>query len=416
MLPFNSYIVLKESVKKELTHLEHIEDEIFNSGRAGSDYALDMLYNLGKMVEGHSLNKVNLSIKWDGAPAIVCGIDPTSKRFFVGTKSIFNRANPKINFTPGDVDKNHGDKPGLAKKLKLALRFLPSLNIKNILQGDFLFDSETLKRETIDEKVMFVFTPNTITYAIEENSELGNRIKNAKFGIVFHTEYTGKDLAQLQYRVGYSTKELTPSKNVFFDDALIKDFSGMITFTKDENTKFKNILNQSKKIKLSISKNAWGTFTRPDFTLLLKTFINSQIREGILVGDVDQFINGFFSWFGNRMNKEIEKLSNKSEENPAVKKRLEKIAEIKNIVHNNSEQFKLVLNLYKNINDLKLMVLEKIKNLKTTAAGSFLKTPEGYKVTAPEGLVVSDRIGNAVKLVDRLTFSRANFANTGEFE
>ena len=416
MLPFNSFIILKESVKKELTHLEHIEDEILNTGKAGSDYALDMLYSLGKMVEGHSFNKVNLSIKWDGAPAIVCGIDPKTKRFFVGTKSLFNKSNPKINFTSRDIDKNHGDKPGLAEKLKLALKFLPSLNIRNILQGDFLFDNKTLKREVIDNKTMLVFTPNTITYAVEENSELGQKIKNAKIGIVLHTEYTGRDLSQLQYRVGYSAKSLTPNKNVFFDDALVKDFSGIITFTKDENTKFKNTLNQSKKIKLSISKDAWNTFTKPEFTLLLKTFINSQIREGVLIGDVESFINGFFTWFGNRMNKEIEKLSNKSEENPAVKKRLEKIAEIRNIVNNNSEQFKLILNLYKNINELKLMILEKIKNLKTTAAGSFLKTPNGYKVTAPEGLVVSDRIGNAVKLVDRLTFSRANFANTGEFE
>lgn len=416
MLPFSSYIVLKESVKKELTHLEHIEDEIFNSGRAGSDYALDMLYNLGKMVEGHSLNKVNLSIKWDGAPAIVCGIDPRSKRFFVGTKSIFNRANPKINFTSRDVDKNHGDKPGLAKKLKLALKYLPTLNIKNILQGDFLFDSETLKRATIDDKIMLIFTPNTISYAVEENSELGQRIKNAKFGLVFHTEYSGKDLSQLQYRVGYSSKNLTPNKNVFFDDALVKDFSGLVTFTKDENDKYKELLNQSKKIKLTIPKAAWSTFTRPDFTLLLKTFINTQIREGVLIGDNIAFINDFFTWFGNRMNKEIEKLSNQGEENPAVKRRLEKVAEIKNIVNNNSEQFKLILNLYKNINTLKIMILEKIKNLKTTTANSFLSTPEGYKVTAPEGLVVSDHIGNAVKLVDRLTFSRANFANTGEFE
>lgn len=416
MLPFNSYIVLKEAVKKELTHLEHLEDEILNNGKVGCDYALDMLYSLGKMVEGHSNNKVNLSIKWDGAPAIVCGIDPQSKKFFVGTKSIFNRLNPKINFTSKDIDKNHGDKPGLAKKLKLALRFLPSLNIKNILQGDFLFDTETLKRETIDNKVMLTFTPNTITYAVEENSELGQRIKNAKFGIVFHTEYTGKNMTQLQYRVGYSSKNLTPNKNVFFDDALIKDFSGLITFTNEENKKFKTLLSLSKKIKLSIPKNAWATFTRPDFTLLLKTFINSQIREGVLIGDETTFINGFFSWFGNRMNKEIEKLSNQSEDNPAVKKRLEKVAEIKNIVNNNSEQFKLLLNLYKNLNELKIMVLNKIKNLKTTAASSFLKSPDGYKVTAPEGLVISDRIGNAVKLVDRLTFSRANFANTGEFE
>lgn len=416
MLPFNSYIILKEAVKKELTHLEHLEDEILNNGRVGCDYALDMLYSLGKMVEGHSNNKVNLSIKWDGAPAIVCGIDPQSKKFFVGTKSIFNRLNPKINFTSKDIDKNHGDKPGLAKKLKIALRFLPSLNIKNILQGDFLFDTETLKRETIDNKVMLTFTPNTITYAVEENSELGQRIKNAKFGIVFHTEYTGKDMTQLQYRVGYSSKSLTPNKSVFYDDALVKDFSGIITFTGDENLKFKNTINQSKKIKLSISKDAWKTFTRPDFTLMLKTFINSQIRAGVLVGEETAFINEFFTWFGNRMNKEIEKLSNKGEDNPAVKKRLEKVVEIKNIVNNNSEQFKLLLNLYKNINELKIMILEKIKNLKTTAASSFLKTPDGYKVTAPEGLVISDRIGNAVKLVDRLTFSRANFANTGEFE
>ena len=102
------------------THLEHIEDIVLTDGYEGGKAVLEYFRGLLLTLKGSSSEAVSVSVKWDGAPAIFCGIDPITNKFFVGTKSIFNK-NPKINFTAQDIDRNHGDSPGLVEKLKVAL-------------------------------------------------------------------------------------------------------------------------------------------------------------------------------------------------------------------------------------------------------------------------------------------------------
>ena len=120
------------------THLEHLEDEIINNGSIGARNSIGFLKSVKKMLQGGSGGS-NVSVKWDGAPAIFCGTNPENGKFFVGTKSIFN-ATPKINYTNADITRNHGG--ALADKLKVALKYFPSLGIKGVLQGDLLFTSE----------------------------------------------------------------------------------------------------------------------------------------------------------------------------------------------------------------------------------------------------------------------------------
>ena len=69
----------------------------------------------------------------------------------------------------------------------------------------------------------------------------------------------------------------------------------------------------------------------------------------------------------------------------------------------------MMFDLYNLIVDAKLMVVRKLDSAKQI--GTFLKTSDGYKVTEQEGFVAIDRFGkNAVKLIDRLQFSAANFS------
>ena len=141
-------------------HLEHIEDEIINRGVAGGREAINFLRSLRDMLAGHSATKVNVTTKWDGAPAIFCGINPENGKFFVGTKSVFNK-DAKLNYTDNDIDRNHPGE-GLNDKLKVALAYLPKLGIKGVLQGDMMFTKNDLERQQIQGENYITFQPNTI--------------------------------------------------------------------------------------------------------------------------------------------------------------------------------------------------------------------------------------------------------------
>ena len=158
------------------THLEHLEDDIINRGATGGENAVNFLKAVRNMLAG-SGKGTNMTVKWDGAPAIICGINPENGKFFVGTKSVFNKT-PKINYTSRDIARNHSGV--VADKLRVCLANLSRLNIKGILQGDLLFTTGDLKAINIDGEKMLSFTPNTITYAVPVDSDIGKKIARAK--------------------------------------------------------------------------------------------------------------------------------------------------------------------------------------------------------------------------------------------
>ena len=155
------------------THLEHLEDDIINRGAKGGDNAVRFLKSIRNMLVGSSSGRVNMSVKWDGAPAIFAGINPENGKFFVGTKSVFN-ATPKINYTSGDISSNHSGP--VAEKLNVCLRELKRLRIRGIYQGDLLFTNDTVTK-VIDGEKMITFTPNTITYAVPVVSNVVKKLE-----------------------------------------------------------------------------------------------------------------------------------------------------------------------------------------------------------------------------------------------
>ena len=193
---------------KANTHLTHLEELVLTQGERGYGIARGMVADLLSHLQGKSKRKVNTSVKWDGAPAVFAGKHPETGRFFVGTKSIFNN-DPKINYTEADVEMNHGHAPGLADKLKKALKYLPKLGIKGILQGDFMFDSSSLVPMMENGKKHLTFKPNTIRYAVESDSELGKEIGNSVFGIVFHTGYNDLN-SPPQYNISVKNLKKVP--------------------------------------------------------------------------------------------------------------------------------------------------------------------------------------------------------------
>ena len=388
------------------THLEHLEDEIINNGTSGARTSIEFLKSIKQMLQGGKGGST-VSVKWDGAPAIFCGINPENNRFFVGTKSIFN-ATPKINYTVSDISRNHGG--ALADKLAVALKYLPSLGIKGVIQGDLLFTSDDKRSAVVNGEKSIVFTPNTITYAVPVvktgffGSSMYDRINKAKIGIIFHTSYSGKTIKTMKASFGASVGGLRQNKNVFFDDARYKQAEDP-GFTSGEEKRFDAILNMAEgsiykagafidKIKKDKGPLSLG--------VQLKTFFNTYIRAGSKIGNAKALTNNFEVYFIEKIKKEID-----SKKTDKAKQKYKEILEAgMKILRPNRQGLYFAIASYITLQTAKSMLLSKLNKIQSI--GSFMRTGNGYKVTNPEGYVAINK-GNAVKLVDRLVFSQANF-------
>ena len=383
-------LIIKEA--KANTHLTHLEELILTQGRDGYDLARSFLLELIKNLKGSSNAKVNTTIKWDGAPAIFSGVDPDSGRFFVGTKSVFNKE-PKLNFTNDDIDRNHGDAPGLVDKLKRALKYLPTLGYKNILQGDFMFDDSTMKTQSINGVKHYTFKPNTITYAVEADSELGRQIAKAKFGIVFHTGYRN---LQSGAEFGANVSNLKQSSDVWFDDAFFKDTTGTVLLTDAEAKQVTSLIKEADGIKVDY---------RSIPSEILNTYINSEIRIGQFIDSPDKSYEAFVKWTQLRNDKAIDKLKSLAGKEKALATAKEQMKSITDNKQNIVNAFKVS----KLLAEAKMIFVQKYNNAVYRTKHFVDDGQGGLRVSNPEGYVAVDHIGNGIKLVDRLEFSRANF-------
>jgi len=388
------------------THLEHLEDEIINNGSIGARNSIGFLKSIKKMLQGGSGGS-NVTVKWDGAPAIFCGTNPENGKFFVATKSLFN-VNPKINYTSSDISRNHGG--ALADKLKVALKYFPSLGIKGVLQGDLLFTSHDKRTAKVAGQPSIIFTPNTITYAVPVvasglfGSSIYDRINKAKIGIIFHTTYSGKTIKGLRASFGANVSGLRKNKNVFFDDANYKQVQDP-GFSPDEETSFDNVIKMAEGS--AYKAGAFIDKLKKDqgplsLGVQLKTFFNTYIRQGQKIENTRALANNFEVYFIDRLKKEIN-----SKKTAATKQKYEEILEAgMKILRPNRQGLYFAIATYITMQTAKRLLLGKLNKIQSI--GSFLRTKKGYKVTNPEGYVAIKK-GGAVKLVDRLEFSRANF-------
>jgi hypothetical protein len=409
MMNFKEY--LKEGTEGKNVHLEHLEDNVLNLGTNGTREAINFLRSLRDMLNGHSESKVNVTTKWDGAPAIFAGINPDNGQFFVGTKGVFNK-DPKLNYTEEDIDKNHPAE-GLNKKLKVALRYLPKLGIKGVLQGDMMFTKGDLESKTIDGEDYILFQPNTIVYAVPADSKLAQSMLAAQIGVVWHTSYTGRTFDDMKASFNIDINHLTKTKDVWFRDAYFIDASGTATFTAEESRKMDMVLSDLGALFRRTSSLTLNHISTSDtIKTQIKTFNNSKIRSGEVIKDTMKHTRELILWVEERLNKEI--IAAKMEETKR-KRQLEK-NELMRFYRTNAMELKGIFDIQNGIVEAKNLVIRKLQQIKQVT-GTFLKTDDGYRVTAPEGFVAVDKLkGNALKLVDRLEFSQANFNATKNWD
>ena len=383
------------------THMTHIEDKVIYGGVNGTRQAIMALRSLRDMLGG--VKDGNVSVKWDGAPAIFAGIDPNDGRFFVAKKGIFNK-NPKVYKTPADVDADtSGD---LADKLKVALQELPALGITGVVQGDFLYGPGDITTKNIKGQKYVTFHPNTIVYAIPADTPAAREVKSAKIGIVWHTTYKGNSFETMRASYGVDVSKFKKSKNVWSQDAMLRDMT-KLTMSKSDTEEVNEYLSQAGQIFNKISGSTLRQLEQQEeLQSLIEQFGNKYVRKGQVIGDTGRHVSMLIRWIRLRYAKEIAK--RKTEKGKSTQR--DKLNTILNFFsENNKKSLQMMFDLQK------VIVLAKLKLInildKLNKVNTFVKTKKGFKTTGHEGYVAIDRLGgDAVKIVDRLEFSYNNFS------
>ena len=389
---------------KQLKHLEHLEDEMLNYGVEGCKAAVAFLKELRKMI-GQSNSSGFIQTKWDGAPSVVCGKHPYTKRFFVGTKSVFNKDNPKICFFDHDIDAWYGTQPVLRDKLKTCLTEFKKLDIDGIVQGDLLFTNDK-KNEIINGETLITFKPNTITYAIPANQPLGKAAAQANIGVVFHTHYVGDDISNLQATAGGKTSSSipdvltinndTPMDKVNFSNSELNSFDNHVRTIEQKCRQSGDFLDELVKFSGSTGDAKWHVSS------YIKQFFNSEIKAARTIGDVGTTLENLTNFYHNKTKAAADKLTVKTQ----IKKKA-LIYESENYLMENQAKFKAMIELYKELQSLKQMVIDKLDKLENQIK-TFVLTDKGYKITTHEGYVMH-KDGDMIKFVNRIEFSYNNF-------
>ena len=407
MISFSQHLTEDKGGKN--LHLEHIEDEILNFGVSGGRAAINFLRSLRDMLAGSSRSSVNMTVKWDGAPAIFAGIDPEDGKFFVAKKSVFN-ATPKLYKTAKEID-DDGLSGALNSKFKVALAEFSKLGIKGVLQGDLMW-TDDVETDTIDGVRYYTFQPNTIVYAVPIDSDFGQKIKSSKIGIVWHTTYTGSALQDMKASFGVNIKGLSTPSSIWMDDATYKDVAGKATMTEKETETVTKSLSGAGKTFQKINASMLNKFLRIQDTFTgnlagasLKTYYNSKVREGKPISNPKGHAEGYLKWVSNVYDKRIKSLKTEKSQTKVANEQKEMLRELKKHTKN-LEQVILFQNY---LIEAKMGIVKKLNSVKQLT-DTFIRTSNGYKVVNPEGFVAIDRVsGNAVKLVDRMEFSYNNF-------
>ena len=409
MKSFRTHLI--ESKAGKNLHLEHLEDEIINNGINGGRAAVNFLRSLRDMLSGESGSKINMTVKWDGAPAIFAGTDPADGKFFVAKKSVFN-AVPLLYKSAKEIQ-DADLSPTLKSKFAVAFKELSGLGIKDVIQGDLMFTDDKADKK-IDGESYVTFQPNTLVYAVQKDSAIGKQISAAKLGVVWHTTYKGKDLQGMTASFGANISGLKKSSSVWMDDATFKDVSGSAKFTATElktvNSSLSAVGRKFKKIKANDFKAFVSmqdkTFVKGLSGGSFKTYLNAYIREGqdISTKNIKQlgysmYVKKFFD------EKIISKL--KTEKSRKIKEELRDDL-VKKLMKLDSAVYAIV-DFMEELITAKTLIVNKLNSIKQMT-DIFVRTDKGYKVSNPEGYVAIDHTGtNAVKLVDRMEFSFNNF-------
>jgi hypothetical protein len=393
MKQFLSFLAEAAASEDKLKHLEHAEDHPINAGKEGYTHAAKTLHAVHQAMSGGGKD-AHITTKYDGSPSIVFGHHPTTGKFFVASKSAFNK-DPKLNYTPEDIEKNHGHAPGLVDKLKQALKHLPKIAPKQgVYQGDVMHTKGDVKSNG-DE---YHFKPNTITYGVKKTSPEGRKIEQSKFGLVVHTQYKGKDFESMK-------ADFKPDFNKFEEHPDVHMIKPTIdatkaAFNKKTSDEFNTHMDNAEAVHQRIMKDK-GYDAIQQHQDNLKTYINKTVRDSSTPS-----VAGYKAHIQERGQKDIDKLKT-----PAGKATRQKALDLSlKQVEQHKKHLQNALELHGHLQKAKNTLIHAIEPAVKGDYTTYKTDAEGkLQPTKSEGSVVTID-GRPTKLVDRADFSAANFA------
>ena len=392
--------------KKANLHMMHAEDCVVSGN---TDLTYNIMFNLYEFLQDKACHPFNLTIKYDGAPAIFAWSKfPGLEKPGIAMKGLFN-INPVIYTKEADIKDLPED---LMYKLKNFLKHLPKIPANEIWQGDFLFDDKTVKFEQIENERKLIFHPNTIVYVVPK--ELETDILAAKVGVVWHTRYRGKSLKEAiaSYDFDEYTYKHKKCPEIFMIDAGVNG-AKLGYFSESEqrilDQRFNRALNLNNTFKSAEYKNL---ILNEDFISYFKMYQNYIIKEKCSGLNVEEFM----TFISHKFDKEVE--SRKSDKGKIAV--IQKCNELLTLVKVSEHIIKLMMIQINNFTAIKEIFLLKLNEY--TIFDTYLKYVQGkfdtfekmkngeFRKTGQEGFALSDKDGNVIKLVDREEFSYANFS------
>jgi len=387
MLKFKTFLKeeeVKPAAGEHLKHLTHMEDMPINDGHRGFHNAASLLKKAHEHItSGHS--DARITTKYDGSPSVVFGHHPQTGKFFVATKSAFNKT-PKINYTPEDIEKNHGHSPGLVNKLKEALHHLHKVAPKHgVYQGDLMYGHGDAK----EHKGSYHFTPNTITYSAKKDSEEGKKIAKSKLGIVVHTKYHGPTIESMKAGFDPDLHNFKKHPHVNVIDHEV-DFSKVNHNSKNEHDYHHHMAEAQKEFRNTPHETFAVTTPHAEH---LNTYINDTVRTGETPS-----VSGYSKHLKKKFQKKIDDVSTEK----AKSKKQEELNNHLDHVTKHKEHFESLFKMHHH--------LQQAKNALVSSLSSHPKFEHSIdnKPTEPEGFVIHHPDHGMGKLVNREGFAKAN--------
>jgi len=355
------------SVIVEAARIEHPEDMIFNDGSRGALRAVQELNNLPKSAQ-------DITIKWDGKPAIIFGRDEDGD-FVLTDKSGFTaKTYAGLAKSPEELEKimqmRGGDRTELINMYKAlwpALEAQTPKGLSGYFKGDLLYVGMPAKQGN-----KYVFTPNTVTYSVDTDTDLGKQISTSKAGVAIHTFLTGpQDSGQPFHAV-----EKLPTGPILFVGPKMKD-TPTVDIPEGKLDQIESKVKQnSRAINSFFMPEKLRQLQLSDLPQLMKQFANFKVREG-----------NFNNMAGNFANWAVTKVSQGKGERLA------------NYVGENIKLVELIFNIFNAIAGIKTQIVRSLDKQGSgiTASIDGDSGHEGY-------------VAGGLKYVDRLRFSKANFA------
>lgn len=397
--------------RQVVQHLTHIEDLVWTDGAAGAQKTGQFLHSLVEILKGNSKRSLDLSVKIDGAPAVIAGRDPQDGKFFVATKGAFAKT-PRIAKDRREISTLYGHAPGLAAVMTTVFDSLEDLNWTTVMQGDLLFTPQIRKIQNIDGQTYVTFKPNTIMYGVPSDSTLGQRIQTARLGIAFHTTYTGSSLQTLTARPGADTSTLAASGNVLFFPVTYRDISGQTTLTTDEMRAITGMLAGIESGAKKLSRNVFLHLlqTAPLVRDYLMQYQNSLVRAGQPITLTPaKFTQGFLLFLQSIAQKQVQGRKTAAGQAGVTNK----FQQLATTVAGHADALQSIIAWQALVIRTKRVLMRKLNAMSDLTP--FYETETGVSRGSHEGFVAVDRSGSFVKLVDRGEFSRLNLTQ-GRFQ